>query len=305
MKQTHHEHHTECSSHCHCNCCESCSSNSCCDEHCPSPLCFECTGPTGPRGPQGPTGPTGPTGPRGFQGPTGPTGSRGPQGFTGPTGPTGPRGPQGPTGRQGIQGIQGPIGSTGPQGVQGIQGVQGPIGPTGPQGLTGIQGITGPTGPTGPLGSQGIQGPTGPTGPAGILINNYAQYTFNDFVTSLNDISLFQAFDVGRTTKLLNATTIQLKAGYTYQISYIVLGTPGVNSSFQIVPYINSLFQGAYAATAVTNTASNGNGTASGTFITIAASTCAATLSFKFSSPMTSSVGVLGSISIVTIAPTA
>ena len=231
-----------------------------------------CVGPVGPQGPRGCPGPTGPQGPRGFQGPTGPTG---PQGIPGPDGPTGPRGPQGPVGPQGPQGIQGPAGPTGP------------------------------TGPTGPLGSQGIQGPTGPTGPAGILINNYAQYTFNDFVTSLNDISLFQAFDVGRTTKLLNATTIQLKAGYTYQISYIVLGTPGVNSSFQIVPYINSLFQGAYAATAVTNTASNGNGTASGTFITIAASTCAATLSFKFSSPMTSSVGVLGSISIVTIAPTA
>lgn len=177
-------------------------------------------------------------------------------------------------------------------------GITGPTGPRGPQGFAG------PTGPIGPRGFQGPTGPPGPTGPGGLANTDYAHFAFNERLSSLDDITLFPSFQFGNKANLISPTTIELQPGYIYQISYTVQATPGDNSSFQILPYINSDPQLFYASTGVSNTASSGNGHASATFITNAASSSPATLSFKFSTPASGLIGVIGAISIEAIAST-
>ena len=129
----------------------------------------------------------------------------------------------------------------------------------------------------------------------------YAQYVFNELVSSLSNITLLLNFESGEKTQLINPTTIQLEAGYVYQISYTVQGTPGDNSYFQIVPLFNNLPQLLYVATGVSNSASNGNAHASATFITNAALNDPVNLSFRLATSVTSPISLLGAISIEVI----
>ena len=100
----------------------------------------------------------------------------------------------------------------------------------------------------------GLQGPPGPMGKVNYA---YAQYAIYDNVENQDDLPLHSVFDVGGTTNLLGSTTIQLSKGYIYLISYIIQGTPGTNSSFQVIPIINSAFSSLYSGTANTNTTSS------------------------------------------------
>lgn len=146
---------------------------------------------------------------------------------------------------------------------------------------------------------QGLPGPQGPPGPGN---TSYAVYAVTDNIDSGNDVPMIKAFDVGNLTSLIDSTHIKLTGGYIYFISYILSAHVGNNSYFQILPYINDNPYILYDTTGTANTASNGNATASGGFITNTASTSDSLVSFRLDSLTPTGIDVSGSISIFPIA---
>lgn len=69
-----------------------------------------------------------------------------------------------------------------------------------------------------------------------------------------------------------------------------------------IIPYINDHPYTLYDTTGTANTASNGNATASGGFITNTASISDSIISFRLDSNTKTNISVIGSISIFPIA---
>lgn len=148
-----------------------------------------------------------------------------------------------------------------------------------------------------------VQGPPGPKGPPGTPAppTYYALYSTSSRINQGDQIPVIKIFEGGNIISLVDSTNIKLTSGYIYFVSYIISATVEVNSYIQIIPNINNIPYIFYDATDVANTASNGNATVSGGFITNAASTSDANLSFNIYSSTASNISLSGSISIFSI----
>lgn len=247
--------------------------NSQCNNPNPS-LCCCPPGPAGPIGPVGPVGPPGPIGPTGLIGPTGPAGLVGPAGTTGATGAIGPTGPAGP------------VGSAGPAG---------PVGPVGSPGSVGVTGATGPA---------GAPGPPGPIGPSGQPNTSYAQYIVNANPASGSYLPFILQFEEGGLANLQGEEQISLTQGYIYLINYTFYATPGINSYFQILPYLNNS-PALFYSTLATSNASTRNAFLSGSFIVNFTITTNTLLEFRLTYPAdTTNIDITGVICITPIATT-
>lgn len=203
--------------------------------------------------------------------------------------PPGPAGPIGPIG---------PIGPTGPAGATGSTGAIGPTGPTGMIGATGPAGAIGPTGPTGSI------GPTGPIGPSGQPNTSYAQYIVNANPTSGSYLPFLLQFEEGGLANLQGEEQISLTQGYIYLINYTLYATPGINSYFQIIPYLNNS-PALFYSTLATSNANTRNAFLSGSFIVNFTVTTNTLLGFRLTYPAdVTNIDITGVICITPIATT-
>lgn len=129
----------------------------------------------------------------------------------------------------------------------------------------------------------------------------YAQYGVSSNPASNTNLPIFEIFESGNLTSMASPSSITLKAGYVYLIDYILLATPGANSYFQIVPFINGSAGLLYSAFANSNT--NQNASASASFTTVTALEQDAVLEFRLTYPASNrNIDISGAISITPVA---
>ena len=114
--------------------------------------------------------------------------------------------------------------------------------------------------------------------------------------------SLIEGYNSGGVISLgSDGTTITLQPGYVYLILYTISGTPGYNSYFQTLPYINGLLGGYYTSTGNTIISPiSQNATTTGNFILKVTSTT--TIAFRIGTNVRTRVSVMGNITFMTIA---
>lgn len=184
----------------------------------------------------------------------------------GTTGVTGPTGPVGPTGATGVTGPTGPVG---PTGATGATGPTGPVGPTGATGATGPAGSVGPTGATGATGPTGPIGPTGATGATGPIVDALAQYINSNEIPQNTSIPLFEISNSNPSLiQLLNPTTISLKSGYYYILTYVLFASTQEEAYLQIAYLVNGVIEPTLGGKTPTTSGSGLSATVQSTIIT-------------------------------------
>lgn len=127
----------------------------------------------------------------------------------------------------------------------------------------------------------------------------YAQYAVRiPNPASSSNLSFLNVFNIGNRISLYNEQTIILPQGWLYQISYVFLASPGYNSHFEILPYINEQPGLNYAFFAPTNSVDR-NTSASATFLTNLAVEQEARLNLRVAYDRTTNLDISGVVSIV------
>lgn len=128
---------------------------------------------------------------------------------------------------------------------------------------------------------------------------SFAQYAVAANPATNSFLPFMEKFIQGEGIKLVNDTTIEMKEGYLYQISYLFLATPEANSYMEVVPFLNGTMQRLYSFYAPTG-ASYRNASASGSFTVFAKEDTELSIQTAYS-PQVRNLDITGAVSVTAL----